>query len=127
MEVCDNYTRPRGVIGGPCTNCGASQPEHAKKESLQSGQLPTDATIANVLANLVLTCSCPVHVVLVLQVVGGEVECPVCKQVWRVKEFNYSISQPANTPAQESNASLVIRVEPVKRVILGAAGNGSGL
>lgn len=27
--ACDNYTRPDGVLGGPCVLCGASQPEHA--------------------------------------------------------------------------------------------------
>lgn len=26
--VCENYTRPKGVLGGPCLHCGASQPEH---------------------------------------------------------------------------------------------------
>ncbi len=28
MTVCGNYRRPAGVMGGPCLNCGASQPEH---------------------------------------------------------------------------------------------------
>ncbi len=28
--ACDNYQRPKGVLGGPCLNCGESQPEHAK-------------------------------------------------------------------------------------------------
>lgn len=25
---CSNYKRPEGVLGGPCLNCGRSQPEH---------------------------------------------------------------------------------------------------
>ena len=25
---CDNYSRPKGVMGGPCLNCGAPQPYH---------------------------------------------------------------------------------------------------
>lgn len=25
---CSGYTRPEGVLGGPCTECGRSQPEH---------------------------------------------------------------------------------------------------
>ena len=29
IMACDNYTRPEGVLGGLCTLCGASQPEHA--------------------------------------------------------------------------------------------------
>jgi hypothetical protein len=27
-EVCDSYFRPDRVFGGPCLNCGCSQPEH---------------------------------------------------------------------------------------------------
>lgn len=34
MEVCSNYTRPNGVMGGTCSNCGRSQPEHARKEAI---------------------------------------------------------------------------------------------
>lgn len=30
-RVCDNYTRPEGIMGGPCLNCGGTQPEHAKQ------------------------------------------------------------------------------------------------
>lgn len=26
--ACDKYSRPTGVMGGPCLTCGASQPEH---------------------------------------------------------------------------------------------------
>jgi hypothetical protein len=26
--VCNKYTRPTGVMGGPCLLCGKSQPEH---------------------------------------------------------------------------------------------------
>lgn len=29
MTECGYYRRPDGVMGGPCTNCGMSQPEHA--------------------------------------------------------------------------------------------------
>ena len=28
--VCGAYRRPNGVMGGPCVNCGKSQPEHAR-------------------------------------------------------------------------------------------------
>lgn len=31
---CDNYRRPKGVMGGPCLNCGASQPEHVNREPI---------------------------------------------------------------------------------------------
>lgn len=27
----NTYRRPKGVIGGPCLNCGGSQPEHVGK------------------------------------------------------------------------------------------------
>ena len=27
---CSGYKRPKGVMGGPCLNCGRSQPEHTK-------------------------------------------------------------------------------------------------
>lgn len=27
-RTCSNYARPDNVLGGPCVNCGASQPEH---------------------------------------------------------------------------------------------------
>lgn len=30
--ACDNYQRPSGVMGGPCLNCGLSQPEHVERE-----------------------------------------------------------------------------------------------
>lgn len=30
MAGCATYTRPPGVLGGPCLNCGAPQPEHAQ-------------------------------------------------------------------------------------------------
>ncbi len=29
-EACQNYRRPKGIMGGPCLNCGRSQPEHAR-------------------------------------------------------------------------------------------------
>jgi hypothetical protein len=28
---CDDYKRPEGVMGGPCLNCGQSQPEHIRR------------------------------------------------------------------------------------------------
>lgn len=28
-DGCDRYRRPAGIMGGPCLNCGRSQPEHA--------------------------------------------------------------------------------------------------
>lgn len=34
MSACDNYARPDGVLGGPCLNCGASQPEHVDRSAL---------------------------------------------------------------------------------------------
>lgn len=27
-RACNNYSRPKGFMGGPCLNCGLSQPEH---------------------------------------------------------------------------------------------------
>lgn len=27
----NHYRRPEGILGGPCLNCGGSQPEHAGK------------------------------------------------------------------------------------------------
>lgn len=37
-SVCDNYKLPDGVLGGPCMNCGASQPEHvAAREARTNG------------------------------------------------------------------------------------------
>jgi hypothetical protein len=32
--ACDSYSRPPGVLGGPCLNCGASQPEHVQPPKL---------------------------------------------------------------------------------------------
>ena len=31
QHACADYKRPEGVLGGPCLNCGKSQPEHVKK------------------------------------------------------------------------------------------------
>jgi len=28
QKACDDYSRPKGVMGGPCLHCGRSQPEH---------------------------------------------------------------------------------------------------
>jgi len=30
MSTCTAYSRPEGVMGGPCENCGRSQPEHVE-------------------------------------------------------------------------------------------------
>ncbi len=30
--ACANYSRPNGVMGGPCLNCGLTQPEHVEQE-----------------------------------------------------------------------------------------------
>lgn len=29
-KACTNYSRPRDALGGPCLNCGCSQPEHVR-------------------------------------------------------------------------------------------------
>lgn len=30
-RACNYYARPSGVMGGPCLNCGRSQPEHVHR------------------------------------------------------------------------------------------------
>lgn len=30
QKACEDYSRPEGVMGGPCLNCGRSQPEHVR-------------------------------------------------------------------------------------------------
>ena len=30
-EGCDNYRRPKGILGGPCLNCGEPQPAHRRQ------------------------------------------------------------------------------------------------
>lgn len=32
IQACDNYSRPAGVMGGPCLHCGRSQPEHVHRK-----------------------------------------------------------------------------------------------
>jgi predicted XRE-type DNA-binding protein len=32
IQACDDYSRPKGVMGGPCLNCGRSQPEHVNRK-----------------------------------------------------------------------------------------------
>src|SRR5678815_2789523 len=29
-QICHGYLRPEGVLGGPCLECGRSQPEHTE-------------------------------------------------------------------------------------------------
>lgn len=36
-KACENYSRPQGIMGGPCLNCGRSQPEHVKLENFKDG------------------------------------------------------------------------------------------
>lgn len=31
QKACTDYSRPKGVMGGPCLNCGRSQPEHVHR------------------------------------------------------------------------------------------------
>jgi hypothetical protein len=31
-DACAHYARPKGVMGGPCLNCGRSQPEHVNRD-----------------------------------------------------------------------------------------------
>jgi hypothetical protein len=52
--ACSNYTRPKGVMGGPCLECGASQPEHVKQIAENGGKFPlseTDALIIMMVAS----------------------------------------------------------------------------
>lgn len=45
--MCSAYTRPPMTLGGPCLNCGASQPEHAKQNSAhipKGGGVPVATT-----------------------------------------------------------------------------------
>ncbi len=54
IQACEQYSRPAGVMGGPCLNCGLSQPEHANwkpvprekpKRILTTGQpVPKDSS-----------------------------------------------------------------------------------
>ena len=39
-EICDNYTRPQGMMGGPCLNCGASHTEHIEKALSKEVDIP---------------------------------------------------------------------------------------
>lgn len=41
-DACDNYTRPDGVMGGPCLTCGCSQSEHADPERFRVGGCGTE-------------------------------------------------------------------------------------
>lgn len=40
MAACDNYTRPKGILGGSCSRCGAPQPLHALKKTSRVVDLP---------------------------------------------------------------------------------------
>lgn len=31
QRACKDYSRPKGIMGGPCLNCGRSQPEHVRR------------------------------------------------------------------------------------------------
>lgn len=33
------YTRPKGILGGPCSHCGLSQPEHVGKTCEQAKEV----------------------------------------------------------------------------------------
>jgi hypothetical protein len=36
LEGCNGYSRPNGVLGGSCLNCGKSQPDHVRKGGCQT-------------------------------------------------------------------------------------------
>lgn len=38
--MCNKYTRPRGVMGGPCLTCGRPQPEHTEPTKQREGDQP---------------------------------------------------------------------------------------
>lgn len=40
--ACDDYKRPAGVIGGPCLNCGGSQPAHAHRRAKAEHHSPSE-------------------------------------------------------------------------------------
>jgi hypothetical protein len=33
-KACEHYTRPKGVLGGPCLICGRSSPEHVRHKAI---------------------------------------------------------------------------------------------
>lgn len=45
-DVCSKYSRPAGVLGGPCLTCGASQPEHVRRPDMPE-QIPTIGRIVH--------------------------------------------------------------------------------
>ena len=40
LNACGDYSRPKGVMGGPCLNCGRSQPEHTDMKKKGSNPPP---------------------------------------------------------------------------------------
>ena len=56
--------------------------------------------ITQVIANAVLVCCCPAKIVMVVNVIAGEIECPQCKQNWRIKKFLYETDQSGNGRAR---------------------------
>lgn len=48
-------------------------------------------TVSHVIVNAVCICTCPAKIVMVLNVIGGEVQCTSCKRKWRSPRLEYAI------------------------------------
>lgn len=84
--------------------------------------------IANVISHAVVICNCPDHIVLVVEVIGGLVECPKCRAKWKIVKYHMNRTPVPGNPMMD-DVHLEIEVGPGAAVTLGdasalAQGNG---
>lgn len=70
---------------------------------LQPTQTPI---VAHLLMHAILVCNCDAHIVMVLNITGGEVVCPQCNRRWRMQSVEYSV-ELIETPEGPQNRGKV--------------------
>lgn len=54
---------------------------------------PGAPTVTHVICNAVMVCSCVGKTLLVLNVLGGEIQCPSCQRKWYSPELTYTLDR----------------------------------
>lgn len=64
-------------------------------------------TVTHVIANAVMVCSCPNKSLMVLNILGGEIQCPSCKQRFYSPRMSYTIDRATKTISIECVTDVV--------------------
>lgn len=85
--------------------------------SMAALQPTSTPIVAHVIMQAVLVCNCDAHLVLLLNITGGEVECGACKRKWRMQSIEYSVELIESPEGPQDRGKIQFQLAELTRRI----------